>query len=129
LAKDENGNLYIGDFGNNSNKRKSLRIYKVSEQNMMLTDTITFTYPDQKEFPPPKPARNFDCEAFLWHNNNLYLFTKNRGESKYTKLYKLPDSGGTHTAQLLDSIETNTMITSADISPNSKQFALLGNGF
>src|SRR3712207_6165966 len=31
LAKDNQGYLYIGDFGNNSNTRKDLRIYRTKE--------------------------------------------------------------------------------------------------
>lgn len=36
LAKDDKGNIYIGDFGNNSNKRKNLRIYKVIEKDIEM---------------------------------------------------------------------------------------------
>jgi hypothetical protein len=30
-TKDKNGNLYVGDFGNNDNERKDLCIYKIDK--------------------------------------------------------------------------------------------------
>ena len=129
ITRDDKGNLYIGDFGNNNNKRKNLRIYKVSEASFLVLDTIDFRYPDQKEFPPHKSQRNFDCEGFFWDDAHLYLFSKNRGKSRYTKMYRLPDSGSNHVAELVDSVEVNTMITGAAISPDRKQMALLGYGY
>lgn len=128
ITRDDNGNLFIGDFGNNSNSRQNLKIYCVKEQQPEQTDTILFHYPDQEKFPPPKDQRNFDCEAFLWHNGNLYLFTKNRSKGTEVKIYKLPDQPGRYTAELIGSINTDEMITAADISPDGKLIALLGYG-
>ena len=56
LAQDYNGNLYIGDFGNNENKRKDLCIYKIPEPTATTGENITaekisFYYPQQKKFP------------------------------------------------------------------------------
>jgi len=140
LAKDDKGYIYIGDFGNNNNQRKNLRIYKFKEiqpgpfegvQNFeplrLKVDTISFSYADQKAFPPQKKFRNYDCEAFFWHRQKLFLFTKNRG-NKYVKMYFLPDKPGFYIAELIDSIHINTMITAADISPDGKLVALLGYG-
>ncbi len=128
LAKDGNGNIYIGDFGNNENRRKNLRIFRVNEKNLNVVDTIQFTYADQKAFPPPKPDRNFDCEAFFYHNNNLYLFSKNRGESETVKVYKVPAEPGKYIVKVVDSLQINNKITAADISPDGKTIALLGYG-
>ncbi|MBW8050776.1 MAG: hypothetical protein FVQ77_10670 [Cytophagales bacterium] len=133
LAKDDNGYIYIGDFGNNNNQRKNLRIYKFKEiqpgqqLSNLKVDTISFYYADQKTFPPQKKFRNYDCEAFFWHRQKLFLFTKNRG-NKYVKMYVLPDKPGFYIAELIDSIHINTMITAADISPDGKLVALLGYG-
>lgn len=127
LARDDKGNIYIGDFGNNQNTRKNLRIYKVSISGNMKVDTISFSYPDQQEFPPPKKQRNFDCEAFFWYKDSLYLFSKNRG-SKCVKFYKLPDQPGIYQAKLFHEVYLRSMITSADISPDKKEFVLLGYG-
>lgn len=128
LTRDDEGRLYIGDFGNNQNKRRNLAIYRLSGLNLSQIDTIRFRYPDQKDFPPRKDDRNFDCEAFYYRQDSLYLFTKNRGKGDWVKLYGLPARPGYHVATLLDSIEINTWITGADLSPDSRTVALLGYG-
>jgi hypothetical protein len=128
LAKDKSGNLYIGDFGNNRNKRQNLRIFKVRFGDTIQVDTIRFSYADQKLFPPKKNDRNFDCEAFFWHDHNLYLFSKDRGREEWVKVYKVPEKPGDYSVKPIDSLQMNTMITAADISPDEKHFALLGYG-
>ena len=55
LAEDKEGNIYIGDFGNNSNKRKDLVIYKIPNPEFETgkkidAEKIKFSYPDQKDF-------------------------------------------------------------------------------
>lgn len=128
LARDEQGRLYIGDFGNNQNKRRNLAVYRLAGPDLRQVDTIRFRYPDQRAFPPRKAARNFDCEAFFYAQDSLYLFTKNRGKSHYTKLYVLPARPGFHVAALRDSARINTWITAADLSPDGRTVALLGYG-
>ncbi|GAB2769486.1 hypothetical protein HNQ93_000336 [Hymenobacter luteus] len=126
LAQDDEHRLYLGDFGNNQNKRRNLCIYRLSGPTLQQADTIRFRYADQHEFPPRKPRRNFDCEAFYYYQDSLYLFTKNRGESRWLKQYVLPARPGRHTARLADSLQLPTWVTSADISPDGKRVALLG---
>ncbi|GAB2960965.1 hypothetical protein GCM10027048_31160 [Hymenobacter coalescens] len=129
LALDRSrGQLYIGDFGNNTNKRRDLRIYRLAGPRLQELDTIRFNYPDQRRFPPKKAARNFDCEAFFYHADSLYLFTKNRGKGNWVKEYHLPARSGNYTARLADSIRISTWITAADISPDGRTVALLGYG-
>lgn len=129
LAQDDERRLYLGDFGNNQNKRRNLCIYRLSGPSLQQVDTISFHYPDQHKFPPRKPHRNFDCEAFYYHQDSLYLFTKNRGEGRWLKQYVLPARPGHYTARLADSIQLQSWVTSADISPDGKRVALLGRGY
>ena len=128
LARDTSGHLYIGDFGNNQNLRKDLTIYKVHEETDSLIGEINFRFPDQTSFPAPKPNRNFDCEAMIWHNGSLHLFSKDRSGRHISKHYTLPDEPGQYQATLIDSVRLNTMITGAAISPDKQTFALLGYG-
>ena len=41
---------------------------------------ISFSYPEQKEFPPKKKEMFYDVESFFEHNGYFYLFTKNRSK-------------------------------------------------
>ncbi len=139
LARDAAGNLYIGDFGNNSNNRTDLRIYKIPDPDTWATDTVAaeiieYAYPDQDAFPPPPAKLNFDMEAMVHIGESLYLFSKNRTEpfTGYSRIYRLPDQAGSYTAQLVDSFYAgpgpalNYWVTGADISPDGEKLVLLG---
>ncbi len=137
LTQDKQGNLYIGDFGNNDNERKDLAIYKVNasdlqKENVEKTTKISFNYPEQTEFPPNKKELFFDVEGFIEMNNNFYLFTKNRSKKGdgAVFIYKVPNQEGNHEAKKIGDFKTcedfeTCAITSAAISPNGKQIALL----
>lgn len=131
LASDPQGRLYLGDFGNNENSRRYLAIYRFDPaQPEQPVDTIRFSYPDQRAFPPRKSQRNFDCEACYFANDSLYLFTKNRSKGGLlTKQYVVPARPGTYIATLRDSLELETWVTGASVSPDGRTVALLGYGF
>lgn len=124
LAKDNKGNIYIGDFGNNNNKRKDLVIYKRGYSNV---EKLTFRYADQ-DF-KDNTDLSFDCEAFFWANDSLYLFTKSWAKGKkVSKLYTMPDKPGDYTLKPQDSVWLKSQVTGADISPDGSKFALITYG-
>ncbi|RAJ15133.1 hypothetical protein [Olleya aquimaris] len=123
LTSDKEGNLYIGDFGNNSRKRKIFYIYKIEDianlHNKTNAKTITFIL--------PKDVKSEDFEAFFLWNNTFYIFSK---EDDKTMVIKVPNQIGTHTATFLTEYELkgkDTRVTSADISPNGKTIVLLNH--
>ncbi len=140
LTKDTENNIYIGDFGNNDNKRKNLTIYKIPDPSSEKSETkaadkITFEYPGQKDFPPSKAEMNFDAEAFFHHDNALYIITKNRTEpfTGIASIYKVPATPGAYKAEFIGEFSTckddgHCRVTAADISPDSSTIALLGYG-
>lgn len=84
IASDGNF-LYIGDIGNNNNKRKNLAIYKVStkdilKQKSVKSEKILINYRDQKAFPPADSSLNFDAEAIVYYQDSLHVFTKCRNK-------------------------------------------------
>jgi hypothetical protein len=123
LTKDDKGNIYIGDFGNNSQSRKDLCIYKHRNGK---TEKITFHYADQDHFPARQKI--FDCEAFFWFGGKLYLFSKDWSKKHQTQLYILPDKAGDYVLLPQQNIFLKSPVTAADISPNGKEFALLSYG-
>jgi len=126
ITHDDEGNIYVGDFGNNRNKRQDLAIYKYSPKDGSVSK-IAFSYADQTAFAPEeKSAWNFDCEGFAWHNDSLYLFSKNKMSygNYYTKMYVLPDKAGTYEVAPRDSILLEErVITAAAISPDGSKIA------
>lgn len=126
LTRDDKGNIYIGDFGNNLNKRKDLRIYKFNEESPQV-EIINFSFQDQNQFPPDREDMNFDVEGFFWNDGTLHLFSKNRGV-KCIKHYIIPDVAGDYDVNPVQTKYLNGMITAADISPDNKLYALLSYG-
>jgi WD40 repeat protein len=139
LTKDSEGNIYIGDFGNNDNTRKDLCIYKVNKTDLNKRSTnaaykISFSYPDQTEFPPNKKERFFDVEGFFEFQNHFYLFTKNRskGFDGTAFIYKIKNAPGEQKAVKIGQFKTcdnynHCVITGASISPDGKKVAVLSH--
>jgi len=139
ITKDKNDNIYIGDFGNNDNERKDLCIYKVAKnelnKDMAVAEyKISFSYPEQTEFPPKKKELFYDVEGFFEHGNYFYLFTKNRSKNfdGTVFIYKILNAPGTQKATRIGEFKTcdnynHCVLTSATISPDGKKVVLLSH--
>lgn len=105
LAIDDNY-LYIGDIGNNQNKRKDLCVYKVKIADVLskkevIAQKISFYYSDQTEFPPQKRQLNFDAEGMIVYKESIYIFSKNRTDpwTGISTVYTLPKQRGSYKAK------------------------------
>jgi hypothetical protein len=139
ITKDKKGNIYIGDFGNNDNERKDLCIYKVNKNQLNKDQAsaeykVSFSYPEQTEFPPKKKELFYDVEGFFEHGNYFYLFTKNRskGFDGTAFIYKILNAPGTQKAIKIGEFKTcnnynHCVLTSATISPDGKKVVLLSH--
>ncbi len=123
LTSDGNGNLYIGDFGNNSKKRETFTIYKVNNvaslEDRVNAEIITFKLPDTIK---PK-----DFEAFFLFNDTFYVFSKN---DKKAIVVSVPNIMGNHLAQFVTEFNLEgkkNRVTAADISPDGKTIILLNH--
>lgn len=138
MTQNKFGHFFLGDFGNNSNNRRWLTIYKIENPIDIKTNTteaeiIKFTYPELDSTPVTAAQRNYDLEAFVALGRHLYLFTKNRTEpfDGITNVYKVGDHAANYNAELIDSFKTCTTmeklcwITSAALSPDHKKLVLL----
>ena len=127
IQQDKSGNLWIGDIGNNSSKRRRLLFYRYQVETGRI-DSLEFTYPDQKQFPPAtQVARSFDCEAFVWLNDTLHLFTKSRfAGNHFTKHYTIAAKPGVQLATLRDSLYLpKRAVSGAAISPDARTLVLV----
>jgi len=126
---EDDDHIYLGDFGNNLGGRKNLKIYKVKKnelaiQDSVLADSIDFFYPEQVDF-TLRNNHNYDCEAMIVFENELFLFTKNRVDLK-TNWYSLPIESGNHSATFNNSFDTEGLISGATINDSKNVIALLG---
>lgn len=120
ITIDNNGNLYLADVGNNNFNRTNLVIYKIASINNYLSgnDTVVpekifISYQDQTTFPDTN--QNTDCEAIVFYQNNLYLFSKDWSGNGYTKIYRVPTTPGTYNLSPHDTITNVGFITGADL--------------
>lgn len=123
LTSDSEGNIYIGDFGNNKGKRTHFTIYKVSNAENATTSLdaslINFTLPDGMS--------SVDFESFFLYHDFFYIFSK---DSKKCELIKVPNKAGNHVANYISKIELkgkHTKVTSVDISEDGKTVVLLNH--
>jgi hypothetical protein len=140
IAVDDAGRLYIGDIGNNRNRRRDLAIHVIPEPDpradstVAVSRTVTFRYPDQSEYPPA--ALNFDAEALFHSDGELFLLTKHRGDLE-TTLYRFPKTAfeGESTQVVLERLASFDvggaqapfpgMVTGADLRADGRRLAIL----
>lgn len=129
LTAAPDGRLFIGDFGNNANRRQDLCIYILGQAGGL--DSIRFSYPDQTAFPPPRDEWQFDMEGFFFYQDSLHLFSKDKSSGSYiTKHYSLPAQPGTYTVNLRGQIELpKRVVTAAAISEDGRTVVLLAYRF
>lgn len=123
LTSDQDGNLYIGDFGNNNKKRKIFRILKINAEDLNRTNATA----DIIEFTLPKKQSSKDFEGFFLLDDSFYIFSK---ETKKFFVIKVPNTAGRHEAIMHSDFNLDgkdNKITGADISDDGKIIVLLNH--
>jgi hypothetical protein len=125
LAQDESF-LYVADTGNNLNRRSSFTIYKVPWTSLVNdkaeAELLTFNYGDYES--GRMTSHNFDAEAIAINGNEVWLFSKNRGDRR-TRLYKFPKLAGHYSPDPVQSLPVNSLVTGADINSANDTLFLL----
>ncbi|MFW1678509.1 hypothetical protein ACFVYJ_12120 [Pontibacter sp. JAM-7] len=130
LAHDSNS-VYIADCGNNLGQRNAFQIYKVAwnaldHAGVAATVAATEMNIQLADYQPPQSRQhNFDCEAITVVDEELWLFTKNRGDGQ-TRLYRLDKHRLQQTVTVAAEYPVGGLITGADYDPVTGQLALLG---
>ena len=123
LTSDDEGNIYIGDFGNNAKKRKQFAIYKVNQpyitKDKTEAEVITFELPSD--------MKSLDFESFFLFKDRFYVFSKS---DKNCKVFSIPNQIGHHKAQFNSEVKwkgKNNKVTSADITNDGSSIVLLNH--
>lgn len=126
MAHDEQY-LYVADTGNNANTRDIFTIYRIAWSDLLqghaTAEVIELRYND---YQPGRPtAHNFDAEGLAVRGDELWLFTKNRGD-RQTNLYRFPKIPGSYAPDQQQQLPVDALVTAADINPETGELALLG---
>ncbi len=127
IAIDAGGMLYIGDFGNNSRKRKVLTIYAVGEpdpKSKLKAAAVKHKY----RFRYPAGHGPFDCEAMFVRKGWAYLITKEMSRARLYRVRLDPTGSAkakTIQAEYLGLLRGAQWVTAADICPAGRRIAVL----
>ena len=124
--------VFVGDFGNNKGSRKNLRIFTfplsalpAEGDTIIQVDSILFRFADQTNFEKRKHEHDYDCEAMFATDNCLYLLSKGWATGT-TRLYRLPKTPGKHMAEVVNSFDSQGLITGADYDRESRTLVVVG---
>jgi hypothetical protein len=124
--------VFVGDFGNNKGSRKNLRIFTFPLSDIpnkgdatIEVDSILFRFADQTSFVKRKHAHDFDCEAMFATEEFLYLLSKG-WKTETTRLYRLPKLPGNYVAEVVNSFDSQGLITGADYDKENHILAIVG---
>lgn len=126
LASDDDY-LYVADTGNNANDRAVLSIYRIAWQGLLAdaarAETIELRYADHEA--GVGFSHNFDAEGLAVRGQELWLFSKNRGD-RQTKLYRFPKTPSSYQPSPSQTLPVDALITAADIHPDTDELVLIG---
>lgn len=122
--------IYIGDFGNYQGHRTNLKVYRIAiadyfASTSVTADVINFSYANQTDFTPSPLATNFDAEGLVHYNDKLYIFSKNWLDIN-CNIYELPKTPGTHSISMIDSINSQGLVSGATYNTLNNSIVLSG---
>jgi len=108
--------------------RSTLSIYRLSWDSLQAAtaeaEQIQLRYADHVAGNPRR--HNFDAEAIAVRGDELWLFSKNRGD-RNTRLYRFPKVPGYYRPQPSQTLPVDSLVTGADIHPQSGDLILLSS--
>lgn len=131
MTRDDKGNFYLGDIGNNLGRKTEMAIYRYNRASQ-VTEKIAFRYPGQNGEGRDQ-AGNHNCEALVYENGYLHLFTKDligRGSNYMSYHFRVPAVPGTYEAELLDSLRIpGRVVTAAALDTVNRQLVMTAYNF
>lgn len=117
--------LYVADTGNNANTRSEFSIYRIAWEDLLAgqadAERISIRYSDH--ISGDRMSHNFDAEGLTVWQDELWLFSKNRGDQQ-SKLYRFPKLPGQYVIEPSQSLPVNALVTAADIHPETGRLVL-----
>ena len=123
IAIDDGGHIYIGDIGNNENKRDTLAVYEIDEPNPQAgTGDVSPKHAWNLKF----PKAPFDCESlFVWKDYG-YVVSKVFDKAR-AQIFRFPlkDTNAALRLELVATTKIESPVTGADISADGTLLGLV----
>ena len=123
IAIDDGGHIYIGDIGNNENKRDTLAVYEIDEPNPQAgTGDVSPKHAWNLKF----PKAPFDCESlFVWKDYG-YVVSKVFDKAR-AQIFRFPlkDTNAALRLELVATTKIESPVTGADISGDGTLLGLV----
>ncbi|MCX7872763.1 MAG: hypothetical protein N2487_05710, partial [Verrucomicrobiae bacterium] len=122
IARDENGNIYIADIGNNDAKRNILAVHRIKEPDPAKKSGVIGIERSWRLAFAEKP---FDCESlFIWKGYG-YVISKvfNDAQAEIFR-FNLNDTNNPIKLQFVARLPVKSPVTGADISTDGMLLAL-----
>ena len=128
IARDDQGNLWIGDIGDNGCSRRSITLYKVREPDPAKATSVPLLATYRLRYPDHDPGcRGWDAESLFLVGGVPYLITKSAFPAVYQAARLQP--GGTTTLRRIGGLSSGgtepvLFPTGADLSADHRRLAV-----
>ncbi|HUR59278.1 MAG TPA: hypothetical protein VM029_16300 [Opitutaceae bacterium] len=124
IAADDKGRLFLGDTGNNDEKRQSIAVHEIPEPDIKATQNglarVTRTW--NLRF----PAKPFDCESLFVRGEQGYLISKVFDDERadiYS--FSLTNTAPFQTLEAVAEVRIDSPVTGAALSPDGELLAMV----
>ena len=119
LAGDDDGNLWIGEIGNNSRERDDLALFVVPEPDPHRDAEVEVV----ARYPYRYPAENVDAEGLFLVDGVPHIVSKEAGRAV---LYRFPElrEGEQVVLAAVGELPSARLVTGADISPGGRRLVV-----
>jgi len=127
IAIDDDGRLYIGDIGNNGNRRGELQVHRIAEP--LLSNASTDPLTVEKTWRLTFPTERFDCESLFIDGDFGYVISKVYDATPAT-LYRFPlkTEAAVEILEPVTTLPILTPVTAADLDPLGRLIVATNTG-
>lgn len=123
IARDDTGNLYLADIGNNDARRTRLVVHQFAEPDPQKPGTAVIV---TRSWDLTFPGKPFDCESlFIWKEHGYVISKVFKDEQ--AEIYRFPLTATKEPVQLelVAKLPVTSPVTGADVSPDGQMLGLV----
>ncbi len=121
ICADDQGNLYIGDIGNNTKMFPVRYVYQIPEPDPASPPEKAIPYKKRWRYKFPDGKR-LDCESLFWHTGELFVIPR----SSDSTIYRIVDDEKGDGNSVLEPVQrlNAAHLSGAEVSPDGTQLVV-----